>query len=264
MLTPQGFVFPAFKGSKTNIGAASAGWEGGYCGVRVLHSQCVSVSFTLSKHCGAERQRRLRLRRHVEETGRRRQSGWSRLRQSPWWAGVTQVEGERGQTSKQHCVGDGNCGFAAHCHNRAWLKLCDVTLACFNSEFKGTNSCVSITSRPLSNGIMSWELWDQLSVLREPVFDSGSRGLLTRLVWPTYSLFIGTFVWLLCQVGERRARDNMQLSFPRMHRTKWRGQKCFEEDWITTSSWVNVLCFTRHVNKIGQISKKSINFFVFK
>lgn len=34
----------------------------------LLHSHCVSVSFSLSKHCGAERLRRIRPWRRVEET----------------------------------------------------------------------------------------------------------------------------------------------------------------------------------------------------
>ncbi len=82
---------------------------------------------------------------------RRRQTDAAWVKQTetkPAVRGSDSGGGEGGKTSKQHCVGDGNCGLAGHCLYQIWLEWYDVFRAC-SELFKVPNGQVFITSRPL-------------------------------------------------------------------------------------------------------------------
>ena len=144
-LPPWGFMDPLFKASDTNIGAWYTEWEGGNFSITLRHSQCVSVSFSLSKHCGAQRGRGTSGRGDMW----RRQTeaaGVNQTETKPAVRGSDSGGGEGGKTSKQHCVGGGNRGLADHCPYQTWLKCYEIFWACLKL-FKVPNSWVFITSR---------------------------------------------------------------------------------------------------------------------
>lgn len=127
------------KASDTNIRACYTEWEVGNFSITLRHSQCVSVSFSLSKHCRG-------WGRPVCGDMWRRQTeaaGEKQTETKPAVRGSDSGGGEGGKTSKQHCVGDGNCGLADHCLYQTWLEWYDVFWAClklFNVQTAGFSS----------------------------------------------------------------------------------------------------------------------------
>lgn len=119
LFTPRRFTDPSFKASKTNT-RVSYTLRGGGNEAPLSSTASASPSLSVRVNIVARRGR----------GGSGRGDVWSRQTEAAW---VKQTEtkpavrgsdsggGEGGKTSEQHCVGDGNCGFAGHCLCRTWL-----------------------------------------------------------------------------------------------------------------------------------------------
>lgn len=103
---------------------------------------------------------------------------WRRQTEAAW---VNQTEtkpavrgsgsggGEGGKTSKQQCVGDGNCGLAGHCLHQTWLEYYNVYRGCFkavqSTQRTGFHH-IKATAKPY-NVLMYTDLQFVFSVLRQ-------------------------------------------------------------------------------------------------